>query len=128
MQPRGIGVLLGVGRGDFALQVLREWTSAQGIYLCDPYIHIWQGYRDPDNLSDKEFQYMFEDLRNRLAPYDGRYVVIRDFSFSFADTYRQDPQSPRPSFVYVDANHAEEAVSRDLTAWWPVLSNGGVIG
>lgn len=127
-QPQGLGVILGVGRGDFALRLLSDWTLSQGVYLVDPYIHIWRGYDDPANLSDKEHQLIFEDLRNRLVQFEGRYVLIRDFSHSFAETYYQGGQTPgAPTFVYVDANAAEEAVSRDLELWWPLLASGGIL-
>jgi len=127
-QPRGLGIVLGVGRGDFALRLLADWASSQGIYLVDPYIHIWQGYDDPSNLSDREHQLIFEELRNRLAVYEGRYVLVRDFSHSFAETYRSGGSSPGlPTFVYIDANHAEKAVERDLNLWWPLLAPGGVL-
>lgn len=127
-QPRGLGVVLGVGRGEFSLRLLSDWGSAQGLYLVDPFIHIWRGYDDPANLGDREHQMQFEDLRNRLAPFEGRHVLVRDFSHSFAETYRQPGQSPgAPTFVYIDANHAEQAISRDLELWWPLLAPGGMI-
>lgn len=127
-QPRGLGVVLGVGRGDFALRLLADWASAQGVYLVDPFIHIWQGYDDPSNLDDRAHQAVFEELRNRLAMYEGRYVLVRDFSHSFAETYRSGGTAPGlPSFIYIDANHAEKAVERDLSLWWPLLAPGGVL-
>eukprot|EP00931_Biecheleriopsis_adriatica_P067020 TRINITY_DN41227_c0_g1_i1.p1 TRINITY_DN41227_c0_g1~~TRINITY_DN41227_c0_g1_i1.p1 ORF type:complete len:354 (-),score=49.96 TRINITY_DN41227_c0_g1_i1:34-1095(-) len=126
--PRGLGVILGVGRGDFALRLLRDWSSAQGLYLVDPYIHQWRGYDDPANLQDTEHQMIFEELRNRLEPFEGRYVLVRDFSHSFAEIYRRGDQTPNvATFVYIDANHAEDAVSRDLELWWPVLASGGLL-
>merc|ERR1719408_949162 len=79
-QPRGLGVVLGVGRGDFALRLLADWASSQGLYLVDPFIHIWRGYNDPANIPDRDHQVLFEDLRNRLAPFEGRHVLVRDFS------------------------------------------------
>lgn len=127
-QPMGLGVVLGVGRGDFALRLLSDWSSSPGLYLVDPYIHIWRGYDDPANLQDKEHQLIFEDLRNRLAPFEGRYVLVRDFSHSFAETYGRGGQTAGPpTFVYVDANPSEEAVSRDLELWWPLLVPGGIL-
>jgi len=127
-QPRGLGVVLGVGRGDFALRLLSDWASSAGLYLIDPYIHIWQGYDDPSNLSDRDHQMVFEELRNRLAMFEGRYVLVRDFSHSFAETFRSGGTAPGlPTFVYVDANHAEKAVARDLELWWPLLAPGGVL-
>lgn len=127
-QPRGLGVVLGVGRGDFALRLLADWGSSQGLYLVDPFIHIWRGYDDPSNLNDRDHQVQFEDLRNRLAPFEGRHVLIRDFSHSFAEQYQRGGQTAGPpSFVYIDANHAEQAVSRDLELWWPLLAAGGIL-
>lgn len=127
--PRGLGVVLGVGRGDFALRLLSDWSSAQGLYLVDPYIHQWRGYDDPANLLDTEHQMVFEDLRNRLEYFEGRYVLVRDFSHSFAEIYKRGEQTPNvATFIYVDANHAEEAVTRDLELWWPILTPGGLMG
>lgn len=127
-QPRGLGVVVGVGRGDFALRLLQDWGSSQGVYLVDPYIHIFRGYDDPANLPDRDHQLVFEDLRNRLQQHEGRYVLVRDFSHSFAEQYNQGGQTPGPpTFVYVDANHGEEAVARDLELWWQLLAPGGVL-
>lgn len=127
--PRGLGVILGVGRGDFALRLLRDWSSAQGLYFVDPYIHQWRGYDDPSNLQDNEHQMVFEQLRNQLEPFEGRYVLIRDFSHSFSEVYKRGDQTPTvATFIYIDANHADDAVTRDLELWWPVLTSGGLLG
>lgn len=127
-QPGGLGVVLGVGRGDFALRLLADWSMSQGLFLVDPYIHIWRGYEDPANVADSEHQLIFEDLRNRLVQFEGRYVLVRDFSHAFAETYSRPGQTPGPpSFVYVDANPAEDAVSRDLELWWQLLAPGGIL-
>mmetsp|Transcript_112434 Transcript_112434/g.223408 ORF Transcript_112434/g.223408 Transcript_112434/m.223408 type:complete len:395 (+) Transcript_112434:90-1274(+) len=127
-QPRGIGIVLGVGRGDFAISLLQGWPSVQGIFLIDPYIHMWKGYDDPANLDDREHQMVYEALRNRLTAFEGKYVLQRDFSHSFAETYRMGGQAPGlPTFIYVDANHAEKAVSRDLETWWPLVAPGGIL-
>jgi len=127
-QSRGLGVVLGVSRGDFALRLLSDWSSAQGLYLVDPFIHIWRGYDDPANVQDADHQMIFEDLRNRLQPFEGRHVLVRDFSHSFAEVFRSGGQTPgMATFIYVDANHAEYAVSRDLELWWPLLAPGGIL-
>eukprot|EP00440_Ansanella_granifera_P013232 gb/GFBE01014381.1/.p1 GENE.gb/GFBE01014381.1/~~gb/GFBE01014381.1/.p1 ORF type:complete len:357 (+),score=56.64 gb/GFBE01014381.1/:1-1071(+) len=126
--PRGLGVILGVGRGEFAMRLLRDWSSAQGLYLVDPFIHQWRGYDDPANLQDNEHQLVFEELRNRLEPFEGRYVLVRDFSHSFAEVYKRGETTPNvATFIYIDANHAEESVARDLELWWPILAPGGLI-
>lgn len=126
-QSRGLGVVLGVGRGEFALRLLSDWTFSQGVYLVDPYIHVWRGYDDPANVDDRQHQLIYEDLRNRLVQFEGRHVLVRDFSYSFAETYQKGGQTPgAPTFVYWDANPAEEAVKRDLEIWWQLLAPGGI--
>lgn len=127
-QPRGLGVVLGVGRGDFAIRLLSDWQSAQGVYLVDPFIHQWRGYDDPANLADKDHQMVFEELRNRLYPFEGRHVLVRDFSHSFAATYQSGGTATGfPTFVYIDANHGEASIAKDIEMWWPLVAPGGIL-
>jgi len=127
-QPRGLGIVLGVGRGDFAIRLLTDWQSAQGVYLIDPFIHQWRGYDDPGNLADKDHQVVFEELRNRLYPFEGRHVLVRDFSHSFAATYKSGGTATGlPTFVYIDANHGEAAIAKDIETWWPLVAPGGIL-
>lgn len=41
-------------------------------------------------------------------------------AFLFPDEYFQ--------FIFIDAGHSYEQVTRDLDAWWPKLKTGGLIG
>ncbi|CAD7976064.1 unnamed protein product [Amoebophrya sp. A25] len=128
--PRGIGMILGVGKNPLALDLLQQWHTSPGLYLVDPFIHIYQGYDEPENLSDWEHQRCFEDLRNRIHRFEGRYSIMRDFSQSFAITWRHNPlQQPPPplSLVYVDNNPSHAAVLRDLADWWGSLGPKGII-
>jgi hypothetical protein len=122
--PYGTGVVLGVGRGQFTKSLLSNWAG--GLYLVDPYIHIWRGYDDPSNVDDETHQLIFENLRRDLVPFEHRHVFVRDFSESVAELWR-NKSLPSPVFVYVDNNHAEAAVRRDLELWWELLTPGGVI-
>eukprot|EP00929_Paragymnodinium_shiwhaense_P008409 TRINITY_DN112369_c0_g1_i1.p1 TRINITY_DN112369_c0_g1~~TRINITY_DN112369_c0_g1_i1.p1 ORF type:complete len:353 (+),score=80.26 TRINITY_DN112369_c0_g1_i1:150-1208(+) len=127
-QPRGLGIVLGVGRGDFAVRLLNDWQSAQGVYLVDPFIHQWRGYDDPANLQDADHQKVFEELRQRLYPFEGRHVLVRDFAHSFAATYKSGGTATGlPTFVYIDANHGEAAIAKDIELWWPLVAPGGIL-
>ncbi len=125
-QPQGMAVILGVGRGAFALNLLSEWTRG-GVYLVDPYIHYHSGYEDKDNVSDKEHQLIFEQLRNEIHRFEYRYTFIRDFSYTFAEFWKNKDNLPAPTFVYVDANHRYEAVNADIRRWWQLLASGGIM-
>lgn len=127
VHPQGIGIILGVGRSTFAMELLQQWRTSPGLYLCDPFIHIWKGYNDPANVNDKEHQMIFEDLRNKLAMYEGRYSLVRDFSSSFVVTFKGTPGSPPVSLVWVDNNPDSKAVHRDISDWFPTLAPNGII-
>ena len=120
----GIGVILGVGHGQFAKHLLNEWQG--GLYLVDPYIHIWKGYDDPANYDDKSHQAIYENLHFQLLQYEGRHAFIRDFACSFAETWVSNSLGG-PVFVYVDNNPAADSVMKDIESWWPILAPGGVM-
>ena len=125
-QPGGLGVLLGVGTGEFATRILETWDG--GLYLVDPYIHILKGYEDQSNFDDKTHQLIYENLRELLHNgFEHKHVMVRDFSWSFAKVW-EEKAMPNPTFVYIDITHAAEALIRDISIWWKLLAPGGLIG
>eukprot|EP00392_Amoebophrya_sp_AT5.2_P000684 g685.t1 len=132
----GIGIVLGLGPdANWARQFLHLWTNGV-LYLCDPFIHIFRGYNDPEfNVDDKAHQINFENIRVTLMQdpgIQGRYSMVREFSFSFYRLWlKQDPRydfgSIPPRFVFVDNNPGKEAVLRDMEDWWELLLPGGVM-
>merc|ERR1712194_131919 len=118
----------------FARHFLNHWTNGI-LYMCDPFIHIFNGYDDTEfNVDDMTHQLNFENLRTALmldTSIQGRYSMVREFSFSlfrmWVERKYELGQHP-PRFVYVDNNPATQAVLRDLRDWWKVLLPGGIIG
>ncbi|CAE8583661.1 unnamed protein product [Polarella glacialis] len=125
-----LGVLIGVGAGARALEILDAWPHGV-LFLVDPYIHLRRGYDRQQNVEDEAHQRNYEDLRQVLhghAGVQGRYSFLREFSFAVPPLWREKQFGPDPSFVYLDANPSFGAVWTDLVAWWPLLAPGGVIG
>lgn len=123
------GVVLGVGSGQLALELLGTWPRGV-LFLVDPYIHLRRGYDREENLQDDEHQRQYEHLRNVLhdmPSVQGRYSFAREFSFSIPQLWRQKQWGPEPRFVYHDANPSYGAVRTDLHAWWSLLSPGGIM-
>jgi hypothetical protein len=58
-----------------------------------------------------------------LSKNDSRIKVIKDFSIN-ASTQFSDGHF---DFVYIDADHTEPAVQKDINAWWPKVRSGGVL-
>eukprot|EP00927_Polykrikos_kofoidii_P083507 TRINITY_DN8565_c0_g1_i1.p1 TRINITY_DN8565_c0_g1~~TRINITY_DN8565_c0_g1_i1.p1 ORF type:complete len:255 (+),score=35.23 TRINITY_DN8565_c0_g1_i1:53-817(+) len=123
------GVLLGVGEGRLALELLQTWTKGV-LFLVDPYIHLSRGYYREANVDDNEHQRHYENIRQtlRLMPdVQGRFSFVREFSFSVPKYWVEKQWGPPPRFVYHDANPSYRAVRTDLEAWWPMLAGGGIL-
>ncbi|CAD7928420.1 unnamed protein product [Amoebophrya sp. A25] len=132
----GIGIVLGLGPdANWARQFLQQWKNGV-LYLCDPFIHIFNGYDDPEfNVDDRTHQINYENIRVTLmqdTTIQGRYSMVREFSFSFFRLWmKQDPRYEfgdiPPRLVFVDNNPGKDAVLRDMTDWWEILLPGGVM-
>merc|ERR1712228_1134800 len=123
------GVLLGVGVGHVAMDLLKTWPAGV-LFLVDPYIHLRRGYDRDANVDDDTHQRHYEHLRNVLhdtPEVQGRYSFVREFSHAVPEVWREKNWGPSPRFIFQDANPSYGAVRADLHAWWPLLSNGGVM-
>eukprot|EP00434_Breviolum_minutum_P000652 symbB.v1.2.000570.t3/scaffold3.1/size669525/10 len=99
------GVLLGVGDGTKAKELLNAWPHGV-LFLVDPFIHLRRGYERPQNVDDATHQRHYDNLRSH-----------------FHD--KSSVQGPEPMMVFHDANPSYGAVRMDLLEWWPLLSEGG---
>mmetsp|Transcript_22547 Transcript_22547/g.46794 ORF Transcript_22547/g.46794 Transcript_22547/m.46794 type:complete len:211 (+) Transcript_22547:1-633(+) len=121
------GVLLGVGDGTRAKELLGAWPHGV-LFLVDPFIHLRRGYDRPENVDDATHQRNYDNLRSNLhdkASVQGRYSFVREFSFSVPKIWVEKSWGPQPMMVFHDANPSYGAVRMDLLEWWPLLSEGG---
>ena len=73
----------------------------------------------------KKFQNMYEMVKDKLTtPYPSRAKVVRNFSL---EASRLVPDGSL-DFVYIDGRHDFAGVTEDLTAWWPKICPGGLLG
>lgn len=122
------GVLIGVGRGQLALELLRAWPRGV-LFLVDPYIQM-RGYDRAENVDDNQHQRNYEYVRNLfhdLPEVQGRFSFVREFSHAVPKVWREKSWGPDPMAVYVDGNPSYGAVLADLRAWWPLLAAGGLM-
>jgi hypothetical protein len=120
MYPKGIGVEIGVLRGEFSKIILERWE--QGIlYMVDTWRHIGE-YVDLNGRDDQyHYDCMTQTARN-IKDYQDRAHMIRmdsvQSSHIFPDEYFD--------FIFIDADHSYQAVVRDLESWWPKIKKGGL--
>lgn len=104
-----IGVEVGVDAGAHA-EALLTYGQIAMLHLVDPWPkEYFRGYCD-----------------GRLSRFRGRFEMHQmrshDAARSFAEAGRDF------DFVYIDQEHDEESVARDLRAWFPRVKRGGVLG
>ena len=117
----GLGVEVGVYEADFAELLLERWCG-KTLYLVDTWRHM-ADYRDSWRRSDAEMEEMLNHVRRRLERFSRRFQIIRDTSVNAARTFAENYLD----FIYLDANHAYEAVRQDLAAWYPKVRAGGIM-
>lgn len=98
----------------------------------------WKGYWllciDPylpyDNMPwERDAQYLA--AKTNLAAHPERSTLVKMTSEEFIAKTRDGVdwqyKDIRAEFVYLDGDHAYEAVCRDLELWWPVVTDIGIL-
>ncbi len=121
LTPGAVGVEVGVYRGDFSEQVLRD-TQVAHLYLVDPWVRQ-ADYKDTINEEDQEAHY--QEAVRKVQPYinRNRCSIIRGFSAKVAAMQTL----PQMDFAFIDAYHAYEAALEDITLWSKRLKPTGVL-
>jgi hypothetical protein len=118
---RGIGVEVGVQRGDFSRTILNRWQGTR-LYMVD----IWAptpGTKDVASTNPwGQLENMSEAFKN-VFEFGYRAVMLRDSSVAAAELFG----SRTLDFVYLDAAHDYKSVVSDIEAWVPKIKRGGFL-
>ena len=118
--PEGVGVEIGVLKGEYSKIILERWHKGT-MYLIDAWRHLDE-YIDMNGQDD---QYHYDCLLQtcqRIKPWQDRAHIIRMDSVKSADMFPDEYFD----FIYIDADHSYEGVVRDIQAWWPKVKKGGL--
>lgn len=127
------GVEVGVRYGDFSEYLLRNFPDLS-LHLVDPYL--------PYNDNGTEFTQQMQDkiLYNtgiRLSCFNDDYRAVfhrvssvdaaRNFTAHNEAADHPYRKSYSFDFVFIDAEHTFDAVTADITAWFPLIRPGGLL-
>jgi len=139
--PAGVplsGVEVGVWRGENAAHLL-EARPMLTLCLVDPWEAPEKGSsyeRSPDRIAKQGQAYFDEcylETLRAVEPWKDRAFIYRISSEEAATIARQElarPTTPAVAydFVFIDADHSYEGVSRDIARWLGNVRPGGWIG
>jgi len=115
--PKGsVGVEVGVWMGDFSKQIVRI-VGPSMLHLVDP----WSDAATMPNRIGWDGAAMAEYVRSSLP----RFCTTIHAQPSVSAACKFDDLSL--DWVYIDGDHSEAAVLRDLAAWFPKIKPHGVI-
>jgi len=117
-------VEIGTWEGGFAEDLL-IYTNCKKLYCVDPYRHFDNDeYPDSmNNLTQNDFDNVFEKTKNRLSKYGDRVEFIRELSVDAAKKFADESID----FAYIDGNHDFLYVDADIKAWFPKIKKGGYL-
>ncbi len=114
----GIGVEVGVWRGDFSIPFKQRWLG-QKLYLVDPWMKL-DDYDDIrcDMFDEKDYEYVLKQTQRFGATVEMVQSTSEEAAIFLPNNL---------DFVYIDANHSYEHTLQDLNLWWPKMKKGGIL-
>lgn len=115
----GWGIEVGVAYGENAKAILDEWKG-EGMNLIDPYKQ-WGKDEYVDGSRDLNWEGCLNYAKNLLEDHKDRIMWVRETS---DDAYQMFHGGY--DFVYIDGNHHQPQIGRDLENYWNLVREGGI--
>lgn len=114
----GKGVEIGVFKGEFSKQILKNWDGV--LYMVDVWKALGDEYIDSSNHAHHSTAY--KETMDNIQGYEDRAIMIRTNSKIASEMFEDESLD----FIFIDANHAYEYVVEDIELWFPKLKKGGM--
>jgi hypothetical protein len=116
-------VELGVYRGDFAAELLRQCDLIEKYYMLDPWRHL-DNWNKPANKENDIFEQFLSETRAKTEFAAQKRIILQGKTTEVID---QIPDSEL-DFAYIDGDHTLKGIAIDLIRLFPKVRNGGWIG
>lgn len=115
----GHGLEVGVQRGINASHIRAGWN---GVMFHG--VDIWRPYYGVRDLQEHHTRYK-EDAYMHLGNVGKAFALHQMTAMEFAAKAATDGM--RFSFVYLDGDHDEEPLRKEIEAFWPLVESGGIL-
>ncbi|MDP2217466.1 MAG: glycosyltransferase [Methanolobus sp.] len=114
------GVVVGGTFRGHAESILKKSTIDR-LYGVDPHIYV-EGYGNPINLPQEEFDQIHSLAIERLDRYNDKYLHINKISQDAVNDV------PEVDFAFIDAGSSYGSIWENLCIWYSKIRVGGIIG
>lgn len=121
MGLKGLAAEVGVLFGENADNLLREWNG-YGLFLIDPF-DLDKCGEYVDATRDNDFGEALARCTAALSKYPLRTILINENS----NVAHQLLSGVQLDCVYLDGNHHEPQISKDLENYWSLVKPGGLL-
>lgn len=115
-----IGAELGTAEGHSAFDFMKN--GLEKLYVVDLWATI-EGQRGDAANHSEWHNHNYEMAVNRLKEFGGKVTFLIGLTSEMADRIPDNSVS----LVYIDADHSEEGVTRDINNYWGKLISGGIM-
>ena len=112
------GVELGVLRGEFSKYILNHWKG-KILYSIDH----WLRSNRHGTINNSHGERKYKITQKRLAKFKDRSIILKKTSKEARKLFEDNSLD----FVYIDADHTEKYVSKDIKYWWPKIKTNGIL-
>ena len=118
LHPNGIGVEVGVHKGEFSAQAVGIWPTVSKYYMVDEWRDDFDPLVNPDLYFNSNNKAIHENVVNT---FQSPYCVLRESSANAAKKLQGN------SWVYLDNNHTFSHVHEEIKDWWDTLVPNGIL-
>lgn len=115
-------VEVGVWKGQSACFMAVEIINSEKNIKFDC-VDTWDYVETSSEISKEEFEDLYDIFLQNIEPVKEHINIIKSLSWDGAGNYEDNSLD----FVFIDAAHDYESVTKDLNAWFPKIKKGGII-
>jgi len=113
---------VGVWKGEFAENILRNCPSIQEYIMIDSWRHL-PGWNKPFNISDDEFKNVFQTAVDSTSFASDRRRILRGTTLEM----QKEIEPGCLDFIYIDGDHSLRGIVIDALVMWEKLKEGGML-
>jgi predicted O-methyltransferase YrrM len=116
-------VEVGVWKGEFAKQILKNCNSIQRYYMIDPWANL-PDWNKPANVKSEVFEDIYAEAIQNTEFASSKIKVLRGRTIEVIDEIEDDSLD----FAYIDGDHTLRGITIDLIRILPKVKRDGLIG